>query len=131
MTPADLSQKLDDFQRCIETRDQALARAIVDDEFALVLVYPSAATMPRTRWLEVLDDYLVESYAVMQSTVDVDGDCAVVMQLVSMSATVLGEDRSGLFVISDIWRRRDGEWRIWRRHSTPLDAGTMPGVENE
>ena len=128
MVDADLSRRLDEFQRCIDTRDQALARSVLDDEFALVLVHPTPATMPRARWLEVLDDYLVEAYTVLQSNVDEDGDCAVVLQLVSMSATVLREDRSGLFVISDIWRRRDGEWRIWRRHSTPLSAGAMPGA---
>jgi hypothetical protein len=43
-----------------------------------------------------------------------------------MSATVNGIDRSGLFTISDIWRLRDGHWRVWRRHSTPLSAGPMP-----
>jgi hypothetical protein len=43
-----------------------------------------------------------------------------------MNATVLGVDRSGLFVLSDIWLRGDDGWRIWRRHSTPLAAGVMP-----
>jgi hypothetical protein len=45
-----------------------------------------------------------------------------------MHAIVLGEDRSGLFVISDVWRRRGGSWKVWRRHSTPLAAGVTPGA---
>jgi hypothetical protein len=46
---------------------------------------------------------------------------------VQVRATVLGEDRSGPFVTSDLWRLRGDSWRIWRRHSTPLLAGAMPG----
>jgi hypothetical protein len=45
-----------------------------------------------------------------------------------MHSTVLGEDRSGTFVITDVCRRRRSEWRLWRRHSTPLAAGRMPGA---
>jgi hypothetical protein len=36
-----------------------------------------------------------------------------------MEATVLGQDLSGLFVISDLWVVVGGEWRVWRRHSSP------------
>lgn len=128
MTTENLERRVEDFQRCIETRDAVLARDVLDDDYALVLVHPSAATMPRERWLAVLDDYVVHSYEVQTRTTHVDGDCAAILQCVQMSATVLGEGRSGLFVISDFWRLRDGEWRVWRRHSTPLAAGVMPGA---
>jgi len=53
---------------------------------------------------------------------------AAVLSKVYMRATVLGEDRSGLFVISDFWRHGKDGWRVWRRHSSPLTAGEMPGV---
>ncbi len=59
--------------------------------------------------------------------VDRDGDTAAILQRVTLRATVLGEDRSGILVISDVWRH-DGSWRLWRRHSTPLAAGRMPGA---
>ena len=116
------------FQRCIEERDRAAAEAILDDDYALVLVQPAKAVMPRSRWLEVLADYVVHSYDVREMVMDVDDDVAVVLHRDEMSATVLGEDRSGTFVITDVWRRRGGTWRIWRRHSTPLAAGEMPGA---
>ncbi len=115
------------FQACIETRDRALAEAILDEDFALVLVHPAVAVMPRERWLAVLPDYVVRSLHVAESVIDVAGDVAVVLHRDEMSATVLGEDRSGTFVITDIWQLREAGWRIWRRHSTPLAAGHMPG----
>lgn len=116
------------FQACIETRDGALAQAILDEDYALVLVHPAMVVMPRDRWLAVLPDYVVHSLHVAESVIDVAGDVAVVLHRDEMSATVLGEDRSGTFIITDIWRLRADRWRIWRRHSMPLAAGHMPGV---
>lgn len=128
MSDAALETRMDDFQRCIEQRDAEVAEVVLDDQYALVLVHPAHAVMPRDRWLQVLPDYVVHDYDVHERVIDVADDCATVLQRVSMRATVLGEDRSGTFVISDVWRRGTSGWRIWRRHSTPLAAGRMPGA---
>ncbi len=125
---ADLQAQMDEFQRCLEQRDAAGAEAVLDVDFALVLVHPSPAIMPRARWLEVLPDYVVHDYELQERRTDLAGDCACVLQRVSMRATVLGVNRSGTFVISDVWLRRSSGWRLWRRHSTPLAAGDMPGA---
>ena len=125
----DLAGSIERFQNCIEQRDAESASQLLDADYALVLVQPARAVMPRARWLEVLPDYVVHAYDVEEQVVDVDGDCAVVLHRARMNATVLGEDRSGVFVITDVWRRRDGAWRLWRRHSTPLAAGSLPGAE--
>jgi hypothetical protein len=29
-------------------------------------------------------------------------------------------------VITDVWRRGQDGWRLWRRFSTPMTAGAMP-----
>lgn len=121
---------MDAFQNCIVERDRDSAELVLDADYALMLVAPTRAVMPRSRWLEVLSDYVVHDYAVVEQIVDEDDDCAVVLQRVRMEATVLGEDRSGTFVISDVWRRRGDRWLIWRRHSTPTSAGSMPGVSS-
>ena len=125
----ELTERMAAFDRCVLERDAALAADVLTDDFALVLVHPAAATMPRSRWLEVLEDYVVHDYGVEEQLVHATDDGAAVLQRVHMTATVLGEDRSGLFVMSDFWRKRDGQWRVWRRHSTPLAAGAMPGTE--
>jgi ketosteroid isomerase-like protein len=126
---AELFDLSDEFDRVVCERDCAGAEAILHDEYALVLVQPSPATMPRARWLEVLPDYVVHDWRVEERTADVDGDLAAVLSRVAMEATVLGEDRSGLVITSDVWRRGDdGRWRVWKRHSTPLSAGRMPGA---
>lgn len=125
----DLKLQLQRFERCVIERDATLADAVLDDDFALVLVQPNEAVMAKPRWLEVLPDYVVDEWTVQAELLHDDGQgCAAVLQRVQLRATVLGEDRSGLFVISDLWRLRQQGWRVWRRHSTPLAAGSMPGA---
>ena len=124
----DLDATMEAFQLCIEQRDAVAAERLLHPEFALVLVQPTSAVMPRARWLEVLPDYVIHEYAVQERHVDVAEDVAAVLQRVRMRAMVLGQDRSGTLVISDFWRRSADEWRVWKRHSTPFDAGRMPGV---
>ena len=125
----DLVAQSKEFDRVVRERDRELAESVLAEDFALVLVHPAPATMPRRRWLEVLPDYVVHTYEVEEQVVEVRGDVGSVLQRVRMQATVLGQDRSGLFVISDLWVVVDGEWRVWRRHSSPLSAGVLPGAE--
>jgi len=126
MPDDDLAEAMTTFDRALVQRDQSIAAERLHDDFELVLVHPSPAAMPRRRWLALLPDYLIHDWRVEEQTIDVDGDCAGVHQRVAMKATVLGEDRSGIFVITDIWRRDRNGWRLWRRFSTPLTAGEMP-----
>jgi ketosteroid isomerase-like protein len=125
--PDDLTAQMAAFDRAVLNRDHAVAESVLDDDYQLQLVQPSAAAMPRARWLEVLPDYVVSEYEIQEQRVDIDGDVAVVLSRVRMNADVLGHDRSGVFVITDVWRQRNGVWRVWRRHSTPATAGDLPG----
>jgi hypothetical protein len=121
----DLELAMTEFQRCIAERDGVAAADVLDADFALVLVQPVATVVPRDRWLATLPDYAVHSYEVQEQLIDVDGSVAAVLHRAQMQATVGGVDRSGVFIVTDIWRQRDGQWRVWKRHSTPLTAGPV------
>jgi hypothetical protein len=123
----DLHRRAALWDRAIAERDEVAAAELLAADFALELVQPVRNVMTRDVWLEVLADYVVHEWDVEEKIVDVDGDYAAMLQRVRMQATVMAEDRSGIFVISDLWRRVDGEWRLWRRHSTPLSAGQLGG----
>lgn len=115
------------WQQAIEDRDASAVVDFLHDDYALVLVVPAAVTMGRGEWLRVLADYVVHEYEVHEQVIDVVGDTAVVLTLATQRATVLGQERSGRFVLTDTWLRGDaGSWRVWRRHSTPLSASRMP-----
>jgi hypothetical protein len=121
-----LTARSEEWRAAIEDRDQERAATFLDADYALVLVHPAPATVTRAQWLAMLPDYVVHSWDVREQRTDVARDVGLVCSLVDMRATVLGEDRSGLFVLTDAWLARDGEWRVWRRHSAPLSAGAMP-----
>jgi ketosteroid isomerase-like protein len=123
----DVVEAADAFQRALEARDVDAVEPLLHEDYALMLLQPARAVMPRERWLEVLPEYRIHEYRIEERIVDRVGDTAAILQRASMRATVLGEDRSGVLIISDVWRH-DGGWRLWRRHSTPLTAGTMPGA---
>src|SRR5689334_5713338 len=128
MTDNELGVASADFDRAVNQRDHGLAERVLHPDFALVLVHPSPAIMHRDRWLETLDAYVVDEWVVEEELHDVSSDVGAVLRRVRMRATVLGEDRSGMFVISDTWLRSGDAWKVWRRHSTPLQAGPMPGA---
>lgn len=74
----DLQQQLELFEFCVLHRDVTAAEAVLDASYALALVAPAYARMPRARWLEVLPEYAVRSYVVEELQLDVDGDTAAV-----------------------------------------------------
>ncbi len=122
----DLLERWARWQRAIEDRDVHAAGDCLDDDYALELVQPVRAVIARAHWLAALPDYVVSSYQIEDQIVDIDGDSAVVLHRARMQAIVSGVDRSGIFVITDVWRRTGGVWKVWRRHSTPLTSGAMP-----
>jgi hypothetical protein len=110
-------------------RDVDAADAVLHDGYALVLVHPVAALVDRGEWLRTLPDYVISGWDVRGSAWDVRGDVATHLQMVDQTAVVMGNDRSGLFAISDTWLRdADGSWKVWRRHSTPMTAGAIPRI---
>jgi ketosteroid isomerase-like protein len=112
----------------LRARDVDGVVTFMRDDYALELVYPVRARTDLATWLTNLPDYVVHSWDVQASIWDVSPDVAVHLHLVDMRATVFGADRSGQFVVTDTWLRDTDGWRVWRRHSTPMSAGPMPGA---
>lgn len=115
-----------EFDRVVLDRDVAAADRVLHADYALVISHPAPGGAARASWLALLPDYVVHAWTAVSQVVAVDGETAVVCQVVDMNATVMGNDRSGRFVLTDVWRAVDGQWRVWRRHSTPLSAGVLP-----
>jgi ketosteroid isomerase-like protein len=121
----ELHEASDAWDGAVIDRDVEAASALLDDNYELVLIQPDVQRVPRDAWLRMLPGYVVHSWDTEAQLIDIDGDVGTVLTRLRMSATVLGEDRSGVFITSDIWRRSEGAWRVWRRHSTPMSAGDL------
>ena len=74
--------------------------------------------VPREAWLETLKEYRTEAFNVDDIQVHAYGTTAIVLMVFTQTATVRGQDRSGQFVITDIWYKQADGWRIVERHSS-------------
>lgn len=118
--------RADAWQRALEARDPEAAAEYLAEDYALVVTHPDRVVMSRAEWLRLLPAYDVRAYEILHRSLELKAGIGVVVQRVSMSAVVAGTDRSGVFVLVDLWVEDDGRWRVWRRHSTPLSAGAIP-----
>ena len=126
----EILDRADAWQRALEARDPDAAAEYLAVDYALVVTNPEPAVVPRAEWLRLLPDYDVRGYEIQHRAVSIRGGVGVVVQRVAMTADVAGADRSGIFVLVDLWSEDDGVWRVWRRHSTPLSAGSMPRADD-
>ena len=90
MTSVELAAAMRRFDEAVVQRDGAAASEVLDENFALVLVHPVFALMPRAQWLRVLPDYVVHSYVIEEQHVDEVEGVAAVLSRIRMQATVLG-----------------------------------------
>jgi ketosteroid isomerase-like protein len=122
----ELGERTDTWQSAIEARDPVAAAQILAEDYALVVLQPQPAVVRREEWLRMLPDYDVRGYTVEERIIEASRDLATVFQRVDQTAVVKGVERSGIFILVDVWLSEAGEWRVWRRHSTPLSAGPVP-----
>jgi ketosteroid isomerase-like protein len=123
---AELQDRTDRWQHTIEARDAEAAAEFLADDYALVILQPQPAVVQREEWLRMLPDYDVRGYSVEERIVETSPDLCTVFQRVDQTAVVKGVERSGIFILVDVWVRENGDWQVWRRHSTPLSAGPAP-----
>ena len=123
---AEIEKRTDLWQLAIEARDTEQAAEFLANDYALIILQPNPAIVKREEWLRMLPDYDVRGYSVEERIVDGARDVYTVFQRVDQTAIVKGVDRSGIFVLVDVWVREAAAWRVWRRHSTPLSAGPAP-----
>ena len=122
----EIGELTDRWQLAIEARDSDAAAHFLSDDYALVILQPQPAVVRRDEWLRMLPDYVVSGYSVEERIVEAGSDLCTVFQRVDQTAVVKGFERSGIFILVDVWVREADAWRVWRRRSTPLSAGAAP-----
>ena len=93
-------------------RDVARATALLHEDYALLLVYPSAVRVPREEWIATLPGYVVTRWDVVASHWDRQSTVAGHFQLVEMEANVHGTERNGLFALTDTWLLTGEGWKV-------------------
>lgn len=104
----------------MQARDlEALAKFVADDFFVTIAVEGMLLqTTPRARWLASMPHYEIIEMTIDDIRANVYENLAVVNLIWTQRARVNGNERSGTFFITDIWRKTENGWRVAQRHSS-------------
>ena len=109
------------FAAAIKTQDTIQTKMFQADTYFLAYAVqgmPAIQIVPKQSWLDLLKDYVTESFTIDDIKVNVYGNTAVAMLMFTQKAIVRGQDRSGQFALTDIWNKGNKGWLIAERHST-------------
>ena len=72
---------------------------------------------PRIEWLEnLVKIWRFESIEINDISIHFYGEIAIVLMLLTQTATLRGQDRSGRIFATDIWVKQANGWRVAERH---------------
>lgn len=71
----------------------------------------------RQEWMDAIAHYDFDDLALLDTTVAEYGQVAVVHARIRQHATLAGQARVGVFLITDVWVCRDDRWQIVSRSS--------------
>lgn len=116
----DLTQQ---WTRAFQTRDTERLKQLITDDYSVMIGAEGGPILrvEREPWLKVVPEYETESGSIDDIAVRVYGDTAVVWMLYTQVARIQGSDRSGQFVLNDVWVKQGTEWRMSARLSSRPD----------
>jgi ketosteroid isomerase-like protein len=108
------------FAEAIKSRDTIQTKKMQAETYFLAVGVKGQPLriIPRNRWFNNLKAYVIESYSIDDIKVNIYGNIAVALLLLTQQATTGGEDRSAQFVLTDIWMKDSNSWLIAERHSS-------------
>ena len=103
-------------------KDRAALERLLGEDFELSSAL--GRRMARDPWLEAAMDRLHINWfrfeALEARPVDAAGEVVVALGRVNQRATAEGREWHGSFLVTDVWVRRDGDWRLVARHGSAL-----------
>jgi len=109
------------FMEAVRDRDMDALELLLGERFTLTTGRPGAEVRDRDEWLEITrSSYVIDSFAFEWLEVARYGDAAVARSRYRQRARMGDDDRTQPFLMTDVWVRSDGSWRIVTRHITPL-----------
>ena len=98
-------------------KDHATCDRILADDF--VLTSARGALMSKSEWLAgAMGPFVCSAFHWEHIQVRQFGEVAIVHGRSNQKASVAGQDWSGVFLVTDVWVRRNGLWQVVSRHGT-------------
>jgi ketosteroid isomerase-like protein len=120
MTIAQLER---DWVAAIVKNDTATIETLLADDF--VGTSPTADTLTKQFALDDLKSgtYVVDSMVLDEISVNSYGDVAIAFSSQREKSRYQGKDTSGHYQFTDVWLKRDGQWRVIASHGTAFADG--------
>jgi ketosteroid isomerase-like protein len=74
--------------------------------------------MPREKWLANIPNYICEEFEFKEMEVREYGNTSIVQSFYFQKANFNGQDRSGDFLITDVWVKHTDAWKVAHRHTS-------------
>src|SRR5690242_4706287 len=109
-----------EFNEITKARSVERAKSIQAEGFRLLIRAAGSklVEVSQDAWLDLLKKYIVDSYRIDDIKVLELGDVAIATLAFYQLAHIEGDSRNitGEFMLTDVWVKRDGEWKIIERH---------------
>lgn len=126
MTRAEVVRLEHVFQAAVRDRDVEVLEALLSPGFTLTTGRAAAPVRTRAEYLEItaagyrIEEFRFEELDVVELG---DGAGAVVRSRYRQTGSMDGADRSGVFLLTDVWTEQaDGRAQLVTRHSSALSA---------
>jgi ketosteroid isomerase-like protein len=111
----ELERAVEELNRAVRERDAASAAGLLDDEFALTSSLGTGLHVDKDAWLRGLEAVVTDKLTARDAQLREFGDVGVALWRMDWKARSGEDDLSGPYVVSDVWIRAGGGWRLrWR-----------------
>jgi hypothetical protein len=117
----DLEELSARFMEAVRDRELEWLDAHLGEEFTLTTGRSGAPIRGREEWLAVTAErYVIEEFAFEELEVIELGGAGVVRSRYRQRGSMDGEDRTQVFLMTDVWAERNGRAQLVSRHVSPL-----------
>jgi ketosteroid isomerase-like protein len=112
-----------DWMKAVASHDQDTLKKFMADEFTLTSAYSSGDLVTKEQFLKNVQSVNQKEITFHDASVKIYGDVAILKARITDNYTMNGQDRSGDYLITDVWVKREGQWQVVTRHSSvPMKA---------
>jgi hypothetical protein len=110
------------FQAAVAGRDLVVLEELLAPEFTLTTGRAAAPVRTRAEYLAITAaSYVIDGWEFEELDVVPLGDAAVVRARYRQRGSMEGADRTGVFLLTDVWAERAGRPQLVTRHSSALE----------
>jgi len=107
-----------EWMKAVARHDEEAVKRFMADDFTLTSAYSTGDLVTREQFLKNIQSVQQNELTFSDARVKFYGDVAILKARIKDNYRMNGEDRSGDYLITDVWVKHDGRWQVVTRHSS-------------